>query len=532
MFPDADLSHMEVVMPGKKGLGWYPLLVIIGLLLSLSWPALVAADGGPWTEDRERWSSLQEVEQIAVVQLGSGQTAQVDLFISLLDSSGETQQVVFFFPLGPDPTGFTVVEEDSQAFEQALTNPLDQTIAQENEHRLNYRARVLYSLLGGMMVINGGWSWPLWVVLTLAGCGVGSPAGPVATYETENSRIELYQIDPDTDLQQLASAAGLAPAVQETLSRLHGQQIAVVTLQTQPPARETSAGPAGQPGIHMAWTTDLVADAGGSTYDYPLGTGQAWARPIEKTRVYVIAPPGIDFTVDFPRLGREDNDYDLGSWLDEPAYRVDDVVGEFGRIWRVVYTASNASEDIRITRLPGMAASTQAALRQQQWRQLVRLLTLPLSLLFALALWVTAWRYTMPPMLGTRYRWRDWSLWRDAIGWALAYPLSNAAALVLVVLPVGVVWALAALLGQSGFDLQTLAGFSLLAGVLWAVVALAVLAASSVGVISGYFFARARSRGAGVSRGRALGAYAVVVVLSNLVYAVLALAYAALVGAL
>lgn len=518
-------------MPRAKALRWCSFFIVLALIVLLVRPAGVGADGGPWTRDHQRWVALQEVEQIAVVGLESSAVAQVDLFISLWDGSGEAQQVLFFLPLGRNPTSFAVVEEGSRAFEQTLTNPLDQVIAQESERTRSYRQWVLLSLFGGMMAINGGWTWPLWLGLSLVGCGVAAPVAPVATYETENSRIELYQIDPDTDLQQLIGATGLDLAVRETLARLEGQQIAVVTLRTQPAALVGADTPGGQPGIHISWAAELQAGAEASTYDYPLGTGQAWAQPVEKTRVYVVAPPGVDFTVEYPRLGPEDRDYDPLSWGSEPAFRVDDVVGEFGRIWRIVYAVSNASEDIRITRLPGLSESTQAALRQRQWQQPVRLWTLPAGLLLSLSLWVVAWRYVMPYYLGTRYRWRDWNLWRDAIGWALVYPLSNAAALATVALPVGLAWALASLLGQAGRDLPVVVGLSCLV-VPWVIFVFVALVASSIGLISGYLFARARSRTSGVSRERALTGYAVVVVLTNLVYIALGVVYAMLIRVL
>ena len=62
-------------MPGRKALRWRPLLVMVALSLLLARPAPAAADGGPWTEDRERWTGLQEVEQIDVVKLESGQAS-------------------------------------------------------------------------------------------------------------------------------------------------------------------------------------------------------------------------------------------------------------------------------------------------------------------------------------------------------------------------------------------------------------------------------------------------------------------------
>ncbi len=491
--------------------------VIITLLLALPAPAM--ADGGPILSDPQLWAQLEEGQQIAVVRLGSGNTARVDLFISMLDRSGETHEIVFFLPLGLDPSAFSVVEETSLEFDEVVTEELDEILLREARQATSYRKNVRWSLLLGTLFINGAWSWPLWLLWSLAGCAApGAQLAPIATYETESSQVAIYGMDEETDLQALIETTGLDPAVQETLARLEGQQIAVVTLQTQPPEESASYWePTGQPGIHLAWTTTLVSHSAEATYAYPLGTGSAWAHPIEITRVYVVAPPGVDFELQYPKLGADHSGFDLPLlWgqpeprimdAEGPAYAVENAAGDFGRIWRVTYMDSNSAEDLVITRLPEMSRETLAALRWLRFRQPLQSLTYVVSFVMALLVWLVAWRYVMPRMLGMAYHWLDFKLYRDALGWALLYPLTN-----------GVLLAAAALL------IPVTAGASLLIGA-------PVLFVTLLGAVSIFFFARWRSRALGVSKARAAWAYVVVTLIANVVYLVFAIGYTALVGA-
>jgi len=507
-------------MPRRKYVCWrlVAVTVIATLLLALPMPAM--ADGAPILSDPQLWAQLMEGQQIAVVTLGSGNTAHVDLFISMLDKSGESHEVVFLLPLGIDPTHFSVVEKTSLAFDEELTEELDQILKREAKRESSYKRDVGLSLLLGSLFINGGWSWPLWILLPLSGCGPAGAPAPIATYETESSQIAIYGVDKDTDLQVLISTTGLDPAVQETLSRLEGQQIAVVTLRTQPPPKEGGSPwkPTGQPGIHLAWTTTLVSHSARATYSYPLGTGSAWAHPIEMTRVYVVAPLGVDFATQYPRLGRNLSGFTFFAYrtprprimdADGPAYAVENAVGDLGRIWRVTYTESNSAEDVVITRLPEMSRETLAALRPLRFQRSAQTFTWPISIVVALVLWLVAWRYTMPRMLGVEYRWLDLKLWRDAFGWALVYPLTNVVALVAAV----VLYVVTCGTGLS-------------------VMAIPLLLIAWLGLVSLFFFSRERSRTLGVSKGRAAAAYILVVLLANAVYLPFAVCYAVLVGVL
>ena len=267
---------------------------IIAVLL-LSFPSPTIADGGPILSDPELWAQLEEGQQTAVVTLKSDNTVDVDLFVSLLDNSGESHEVIFFVPLGTDAADFSVSEKMSLDFDEELIEELDVALRKEAESKTN----VWLSLLPAALLTNGGWILAICFPLLLSGCA-GTPS-PDETYETESSRVDIYGLDEDTDLEALINTTGLDPSVRETLTRLTGQRIAIVTLQTQPPLPDDGHDPwyepTGQPGIHLAWTTALVPQSDSVAYSYPLGTGSSWAHPIELTRVYVVAPPGIDFAV-------------------------------------------------------------------------------------------------------------------------------------------------------------------------------------------------------------------------------------------
>ena len=202
-------------------------LVITGWLLVL--PSPVKADGGPILKDPELWALLEEGQQTAVVTLKGDNTVDVDLFVSLLDSTGQSHEIVFFVPLGEEPTDFSVIEQTSLDFDREMTRELDEALREEAQFKSNMRL----SLLSATLLINGGWMLPLAFPLLLTGCA-GEEA-PEATYETESSRVDIYGLNEDTDLEALINTTGIDSSVQETLSRMRGQRIAIVTLQTQPP---------------------------------------------------------------------------------------------------------------------------------------------------------------------------------------------------------------------------------------------------------------------------------------------------------
>ncbi len=517
--------------------------IAAGLFLSLVLTPVLAvpihADGGPILSDPELWAQIEEGTQTATVRLDEDEdTAQVDLFVSLLDASGESHEIIFFLPLGSQPTAFDVREENSFDFEAAQTEELDSYLGDAAEWQQDYQSSVCFALLPGTLLVNGAWwSWFFWLPSIFGPFGMmGAMQAPLETFQTEHSLIELYDIDAETDLGALIATTGLDPAVQETLRRLEGQQIAVVTMQTQAAGEAGTEGGAsgpygisGQQGLHLAWTTRLVPGDEGATYAYPLGTGSAWAHPIELTRVYVVAPPGVDFHVAYPQLGEDRSGYAAGGFYgrlgprimqhtDTPGYAVDQAVGDFGRVWRATYVQSNAAEDVIVARVEGLLPETRAVLRRHAVQQWTIRLTWAIGLLAALVIWVAAWRFVMSRRLGFSYRWLNLRLWGHAVGWALVYLVSNA-----VLLTAG---------GLLAFGVAGLFWRSDWIFAVMTVPTLLLLGLTSLGVVSGLLFSLIAKRTKGIPWGKAAGAYALVVLASNVGYGLFALAYLALVGRL
>jgi len=492
--------------------------IALTTVLAFAVPTASRADGGPVLSDPQLWAQIEEGQQIAVVRLEARDQVQVDLFISMLDRTGESHEILFFLPLGARASHFAVLERSSLEFDRDLTDDLDASILAETQRQLSYKRNVRWALMLGTTLINGAWTWPLWFMWSLAGCASATSIAPVATYETESSQVAVYETENNTDLGALIETTGLDPAVQQTLARFAGQQIAVVRMQTQPPldaGKSSTWEPVGQPGLHLSWSTPLIPLSSGASYAYPLGTGSAWASPIELTRVYVVAAPDVDFDVQYPRLGVNRSGYSVPIFgqarpkilgYEEAAYAVEDVVGALGRIWRVTYTKSNASQDVVVTRRDGLSPETLAAEKRPAQMRAMQVLTYVVSVLVALASWLVAWRYVMGRMLGLAYRWRQARLYQHALGWALVYPLTNGALAGLTVL------------------LATLtAGIALVVGI-------PILLVTLLGAVSVLFFVRWSSRTLNVLPWRAFRAYVLVALTANVLYLAFSVVYAARLG--
>jgi hypothetical protein len=389
--------------------------IFIILVLS-TLPLPVKADGGP-VVGPALWQSLKEGQQIAVVTLRDTKTADVSLFISLLDSTGESHEVAFFVPLGFEAANFGVEEQYLRDFDELKTKSPDTLLYQDARRKQG----TIDALFGATLLTNGIWLLPLWLPVMLSGCAAPPPQ---ATFETDSSQVSIYGIDADTDLDDLIGTTGLDPSVRDTLSRLQGQKIAVIHLQTK--AKSTggstaSGGMTGETGVHLHWSSSLVQGESGAKYTYPLGTGTAWFHPIEMTRVYVVALPGIDFRVEYPKLGAKRSGYDptflqitqrIMHDTDTPAYAVDEATGDFGRVWRAIYTQSNAAEDITIYARPQSNLSKISAGLHSAGNPGVTFL---LGFIVALALWIIGWRYLMPRLLGGTYRGDAGKLWTSAL---------------------------------------------------------------------------------------------------------------------
>jgi len=402
------------------------LTAILMAFIFTVWPPPAKADGGPMV-DPNLFAKLKEGQQVAVITFQDANTASVDLFISILDQTGESHEIVFFVPLGVKADGFAVREQDSLAFNDHLTNRLDMTLFQSYRQDQQF----MQYLFAGALLTNGVWLTPLWLPLLFTGCAEAPP--PISTFSTDSSEVSIFGLDESTDLEALISTTGLDPSVTETLSRLRGQQIAIVNLRTQP--QQTATGPAtesaptGEPGLHLSWTTTLATSEFGATYAYPLGTGAAWAHPIEMTRVYVIVPEGLDFAVQYPKLGanrsgftRKQSSYEprIADSGEEPAYAVDTATdvsihpfrGKLN-IWRVTYANSNAAEDIVITVSQSSGTSFGTSLRRAGTQT-----AFFIGLIIAALFWIMSWYFLMTRLLGRGSKTKGlWRLSLTYIGW-------------------------------------------------------------------------------------------------------------------
>ena len=391
-------------------------IATVVIVASMIIPIQVSADGGPMV-DPLLFAQLQEGQQVAVIRLQDNNTASVDLFVSILDKTGQSHDVTYFVPLGIGPSNFQVIQEDSVSFANSQTADLDRLIFQNYQQNQQF----LQGLFAGALLTNGVWLTPLWLPMLLSSCS--SPAAPVATFTTPSSQINIFNIDETTDLDALISTTGLNPSVKDALSRLKGQQIAVISLKTSPstssiqPSGTTS--PTGEPGLYLSWVTSLAASKKGQTYAYPLGTGASWASPIVMTSVYVVAPQNLNFEVHYPKLGMNRSGFvqnggkyepSIASYTNVSAYAVDDGTGQllpvnysnYGitapstrRVWRVTYTNSNSTKDIVITVSPNHGTTFGTYLRNKGPG-----IALIIGMLVAILFWILAWYFLAPRLVG------------------------------------------------------------------------------------------------------------------------------------
>lgn len=494
------------------------LIAVLSSVVFIGLPVSTGADGGPMV-DPLLFARLKEGQQVAVVKINDLNTASVDLFVSILDQTEESHEITFFVPLGIQATGFSVQERDSYSFSQSVTGGLDAVLFQDLLEDQKY----ISSLFAGALLTNGIWLTPLWLPLLLSSCAAPPPT-PESTFKTDSSEVNVYGLNETTDIDALVSSSGLDPKVTGTLSRLRGQRIAVVKLKTNVNGKDTSppgaASPSGEPGLHLSWVTSLTRTESGATYAYPLGTGVAWAHPIEMTRVYIVVPAGIDFNVQYPKLGTDYSGYyrKYSSYVpriaESPnltgyavdtsmeqnlsgyqAYRYPEYRG-LGRVWRITYTNSNAAEDILVSVSPRTGIDLGIIVRNAGTS-----MALLIGLLIAALFWILAWYFLMPRLL-TRGR-----QIKGLLRFSLSYIGWNA----LLFFP-GAILLLIFSYGSQAIALSV-----------------AVVLFCGVSILIFWF---SGLRKLGVSTGQAIKAFTIVTLVSNGVYLLFVLGYAALVGAI
>ncbi len=482
---------------------FFAIAALFIVMLAIAIPAPAFADGGPIVS-HDLWADLKEGHQLAVVTILDKDTVKVDLFISILDTTEQSHEVVFFVPIGQKSSYFTAVEEDLFTLNNVLTRDLDNII----RNRANEKKFTLQVLFTGSLLTNGSILAPLWIPMMLTGCGA-TQQQPEMTLETESSQISIYGIDDNTDLDALILTTGLPASVADTLASLKGQQIAIVKLHTQPQNEETfGSEPTEQtqsePGLHLSWQASLIETEAGPTYTYPLGTGAAWSKPIEITRVYIVAPAGMDFDVVYPKLGDDHSGYEIieGAYINQfvniPSYAVNEARDDYyGRVWRVSYTQSNSTEDIVITVKEQSGFDKFFANVQGSGLSL----SFPFALIFATVIWVLAWLYLMPRFLGAgavRLHWYT----------ALIYPAIN---LAFIIFPGVILW----LINLTGATVPALIAQFVIGGTV------------SIG-----FFYLIHGRRLGVSESKAIRAFVFTSLSSSAAYLGLAAIFAFIVKAI
>ena len=328
-----------------------------------------------------------------------------------------------------------------------------------------------------------------------------------------------------TDIESLIAVTGLDPSVQSTLERFKGQQIAVIKLQTKPtPTGGVDTRNTGQYGLHLSWTSEMSLNEGVSTYTYPLGTGSAWSQPIEFTRVYVVAPPEINFQVQYPKLGDNYSGhvfslYGLNGSMPRilsqnrlPAYAVDQATNTSYNVWRVIYEQSNSSEDIVITasRANSIGGWIQHGF---PWR-IPNFDTFLISIIAALGSWMVVWRFTIPRLVGTSNLESGESLWMQSLN----YPGLNLGMLFI---------ALFAVVVFAGIFL-TLAGNQI-----FLYIATPIVIIGALGLLIGVparHFVREYSRYPNQTRSKLLRHYLWMILLANAGYLVFVIAWSGLTG--
>ena len=486
-------------------------LVLLTVATAL-WPLTAKADGGP-VVGPGLYTQLKEGQQIAVVTIKDLQSVSVDLFVSILDQTGESHEITYFVPLGTDASGLSVMETDSMTFSGTLLDELDGAIfAYGNQSR-----EFAEYLFAGALLTNGAWLTPLWLPVLLTGCA-GTPMAPTASFTTASSEVNVFGIDENTDVAALAATAGLDPSVAEALDRVRGQQIAVVKLHTAPSSSSgetTGDGKSGEPGLYLSWNTALAPGTSGPTYAYPLSTGAAWASPIEMTRVYVVAPPDLHFSIKYPKLGvnRPGLKVEAGRYVPviadsgkTPAYAAEFAANQMTTtrypgmprrvtVWRGTYANSNADQDIIITVKKGPALGALGT----RLRQAGPMQAFLFGLLVAAVFWMLAWFLLMPRLLGRATEGEG--LWRFSL-YYLAWNL-------LLFVP-----------GAFFFLISTMGVQNRLEGLVITVPLFALASALVTGRLAGH-----------VGRWRALRSVGIVTLASGGAYVLFVLAFAKLAGA-
>jgi len=356
-----------------------------------------------------------EQSQVGVVEVKADRTVAVDLYISLLDTSGQSHEVSFLLPLQAMPKGFRAQETTLARFTEARLQPLGGVLrAAEHDRRQQQeaiaRAYAASSLVAGPLAFaarNAALPEPLqWATKGMSAGAAEKGPVPTISVRTEHSRLEVYaSLQPD-QLAALAQLSALPPKTRQALTSYVGRPFALVCLRTVPRAEsavEVDAGghprpsyvpPEQQPGVVFSFDQAMIKDADGSAhrYDFPLGTGQAWEHPIPTTQVYITGDEALNFTVDFP--GRPRAQGSLLSKGDHEFSSSQAGAADGRQVHVATYLESNPKQDIGIVLNSGGRSELVLEMQEMRGRALLSRVAFPALALaaWALAFWLVVWR--------------------------------------------------------------------------------------------------------------------------------------------
>ena len=381
---------------------------------------------------------FSEQAQVAVVAVGPDRAVAVDLFISLLDTSGQPHEVHFLLPLQTMPGEFSAREVTLRGYREKLVDPLDILLLEaaasdRRQERSIGKMHTAGSLLAGPCALMAR------VVLDrqrrrgaeMAGGvqeGGSERATPAFSVATEHAQVEVYEALEPAELAALAEVAELPEAAGKALPLYVGEPFALMRLRTVVQsgggARRRHADSQKHPGLHLRFTQKMLRHEEQSRrsraglkyyYDYPLGTGQAWGHPIPLTQVYVTAPEDLNLSVHFPQrpsarvLATKGMVVSVDESLSYAAAR--------RQVHAATYEDSNPREDVRVLLDTGEKGEFALANEIRERRLLAARVGFPVLGLFA---WMFAF---LVVCANGRYA-KEAGVWR-ALGasWVVAYGL-------------------------------------------------------------------------------------------------------------
>lgn len=350
----------------------------------------ITADGGFIPRDPSIYYNMVEDQQIAVIDIQDEHNVNVDMFISIIDKSNKSHEIVFFLPFYEKPKSFNVEEKDYNEFEKQKTKPLDRFITDNSKWKDDAKERILLSAAGGWF-ISGGPSFlgiMFWQMGTFGVSAMGISPEQVIT--TEHARVEVYNVTSEKDLEELLSKADVSKEVKDKIRDFRGTYLYFITLKTIPAKKtEKYRSALNSLGVHFSFQVEPKD----GVYTYPLSTGKTWYNPIPLTRVYIRNSRDVSINLEYPKIGIKVDQWRYYDFEFDNLYLAREYPQQYQKwgihtaddpnfiVNRITYLYSNPDQDVKIKIT---ARSSSAAFFEKSWAAISRLLSsiiIPLSLL-------------------------------------------------------------------------------------------------------------------------------------------------------